>query len=193
MEIWTRRWTGALAASSLGLLAACSGEQRFQRVEQFPRGPQINYAASSFLTQVHTTHVSDRYTAPYAGVWAAAKRVVERLEKAWAKPTASVDEDMGVIVLTTDHREDEAKTMFNPDPLRIKGWRDEIRIKVIELYEDRTKVVVSRTVLGAPYDRRCPDRSLECAKPIIYEPEVSNGQIENWILTQIEDAIAKPP
>lgn len=193
MEIWTWRWTGALAASSLGLLAACSGEQRFQRVEEFPRGPQINYAASSFLTQVHTTHVSDRYTAQYEVVWAATRRVVERVEQTWVKPKVSLDEAMGVIVLTADHREDEAKTMFNPDPLRIKGWRDEFRIEVIELYEDHTKVVVSRTVLGVPYDRRCPDRTLECAKPIIYEPEVSNGKIENWILTQIEDAIAKPP
>lgn len=184
---------GALAASSLGLLAACSGEQRFQRVEEFPRGPQINYAASSFLTQVHTTHVGDRYTAPYEVVWAAAKRVVERVEQTGIKPKVSLDEEKGLIILTTDHRDEEAKTMFNPDPLRIKGWRDEFRIEVVKLPDARTKAVVSRTVLGIPYDRRCPDRTLECPTPIIYEPEVSNGKIENWILTQIEDAIATPP
>ena len=193
MGVQVRRWTGLLAVSSLGLFAACSIEKPFERVEEFPRGPQINYAASSFLAEVRTTRVSDRYTAPYEVVWAAAKRVMVRVEQTGLKPKISIEEVLGMIVLTMDHKEDEAKTMFNPDPLRIKGWRDEFRIDVIPLTDDRTKAVVSRTVLGVPYDRRCPDRTLECRVPIIYEPEVSNGKIENWILTQIEDEIAKPP
>jgi hypothetical protein len=178
--------------SALGLLVACSGQKRFQRVEELPRGPQINYAASSFYAEVRTSLLSNRYMAPYETVWAAARRVMQRLEQTGIKPKLSLDEEYGLIVLTVDHREEEAKTMFNPDPLRIRGWRDEFRVEVIRVTEDRTKVMVSRTVLGIPYERRCPERGTQCATPIFYEPEVSNEQIERWILTQIEDAVSKP-
>jgi hypothetical protein len=193
MSNWTDVMQAALGAFSVGMLVACSGERAFQRVEDFPAGPQIDYTASAFGTGVRTTHVSDRYHSPYEAVWLATKRVVERVEQTGIKPKVSFDESKGLIVLTEDHRDDAAKTMNNPDRLRIKGWRDEIRIEVVKVSDDRTKVTVSRTVLGMPYDKICLDRTRTCKDPIPYEPEVSNGKVEDWILTQIEDAVATRP
>jgi hypothetical protein len=186
------QWVLAFSLSVLLGVTACAGKKRFERVEEFPTGPQINYAASSFFAGVRTSLLSDRYTAPYEVVWAEAKRVMEQLERIGVNPKLSLDEDYGLILLTMDHRDEEAKTMFNPDSLRIRGWRDEFRVEVIKISEDRTKVMVSRTVLGMPYEKRCPDRAEKCPKPILYQPEVSNEKIESWILTKIQDGVAKP-
>lgn len=188
-----RRMTRAVALGtiSMGWLTACVTDPSFERVEAFPKGPQVNQAASAFSGGVHTSHISDRYAAPYEVVWDAAKRVIERVEQTGIRPTATFDHEKGVILLTEDHREDEAKTMDNPDTLRIKGWMDEFRIEVITLSSTQTKVIVSRKVLGIPIDRLCLNSPSVCRARTNYEPEVSNGRIEDWILTQIEDDVAK--
>jgi len=49
-------------------------------------------------------------------------------------------------------------------------------------------VTVSRTVLGVPRFRFCLYVVAMCEIGT-YEPEVSNGQIENWVLTQITDQL----
>ena len=82
-----------------------------------------------------------------------------------------------------------AATDYDPDELRLRGWIDEFRFQVTALSADRTKVTVARTVRGIPGFWICPYTLAACGKG--YEPEVSNGKLEDWILTQIEDDLAR--
>ena len=77
---------------------------------------------------------------------------------------------------------------YNPDAERIEGWKDEFLIKVEALDSNRTKVTVSRKVVGIPSFRLCGDDLVQCGS--LYEPEVYNAKIEDWILTKIEDDLA---
>jgi hypothetical protein len=78
---------------------------------------------------------------------------------------------------------------FDPDDLRLRGWIDEFVFQVTALSANRTKVTVARTVRGIAAFRLCPYTLAACTKG--YEPEVSNGKIEDWILTRIEDDLAQ--
>ena len=62
-------------ACVLGLSGACSSQQEFERVEEFPEGMQIDSAKSAWSNKLQTTTISDRYPAGYDAVWAATKRV----------------------------------------------------------------------------------------------------------------------
>ncbi len=98
-----------------------------------------------------------------------------------------IDEQNGSIELRDTHRVDKTKE-YNPDAERIQGWKDEFLIKVEALDTNRTMVTVSRKVVGIPTFRLCGDDLVQCGA--LYEPEVSNAQIEDWILTKIEDDLA---
>jgi hypothetical protein len=73
---------------------------------------------------------------------------------------------------------------------RLAGWKDEFLIQVIAISERRTTVTVSRTVLALPRFRFCIYVAAMCERGT-YEPEVSNGRIENWVLTQITDELER--
>jgi hypothetical protein len=184
----TRLPVGAILLSAL--LLGCS-ELSYQRVMELPVGSQIDPWASSFHAVVRTPRVRFLYSAPYAEVWNAAKAALEQLKQTGTEPQLDVDEEHGAMILRLDHRDDTAKTMDNPNPIRIKGWREEIHLEFSRQPRDRTLVLASRLVLGVPFNRRCHEYADPCPKPILFEPEVSNGQVERWILTQIVEAVAK--
>ena len=180
-------WGTLACACVLGLSGACSSEKEFERVEEYPEGMQIDTAKSAFSNKLQTTTVSDRYSANSDAVWAATKRVAHHFEKLHGKPVMRINENNRSIELRDIHKVDRSKG-YNPDAERIEGWKDEFLIKVVALDGNRTQVTVSRKVVGIPSFRLCGDDLVQCGS--LYEPEVSNAKIEEWILTKIEDDLA---
>ena len=176
-----------LLAIFLVLEGGCTSQPDFQRVEEYPEGMQIDTTASAWSNKLHTTRVSDRYSAGFDEVWAATKRVAQHFEKLHGEPIVKISEKDGRIEMRGQHRVNRAKE-YNPDAERIEGWKDEFLIKVVALDRTRTKVTISRTVVGIPSFRICRDVLVQCGE--LYEPEVSNAKIEDWFLTKIEDDLA---
>lgn len=189
----TTNGIGRLAAAMICavFVPGCAGEMSYKRVDELPTGSQIDALASSFHAVVRTPHVRYLYPASYEDVWNAAKEVMPTLKETGKEPVLTFDEDQGVIVLGLDHRDDTAKTMDNPNPIRIRGWREEIRVELMQQPRDTTLVIVSRIVLGVPFQRRCHKYEDPCANPIVFEPEVSNGEMERYVLGLIRQAVAK--
>lgn len=173
------------------LLPGCAGELSYKRVDDLPAGSQIDALASAFHAVVRTPRVRYLFMASYEDVWAAAKEALPPLKENGKEPVLTFDEDNGLIVLGLDHRDDTAKTMDNPNPIRIKGWREEIRVELMQQPRDTTLVIVSRIVLGVPFQRRCHKYEEPCSNPIVFEPEVSNGEMERYVLGLIRQAVAK--
>lgn len=173
---------------SLGPLAGCAADH-FERVEEQPVGIEISDVASGMATRSYASHVSDRYNAPYATVWAAALRVARRVELMGSKPVLRVDPARGEIAIRENRVVRPDGGDYDPDDLRLRGWIDEFLFQVTALSADRTKVTVARTVRGITAFRLCPYTLAACSSG--YEPEVSNGKIEDWILTQIEDDLGQ--
>jgi len=184
------RWIAiaSLVLLSLGTRTGCAGDQ-FERVEQRPEGIQINDVASGWATRSYASEVSDRYDAPYAVVWDATLRMARRVENLGVKPALRLDPARGEIAVRESRLMNPAETDYEPDELRLRGWIDEFRFQVTALSADQTKVTVARTVRGIPSFRICPYTLAACGKG--YEPEVSNGKLEDWILTQIEDDLGQ--
>jgi len=178
----------ALMCAGLAAASGCASEE-FHRVETLPEGIQINDVASGMAKTSHTSHVSDRYDAPYADVWAATLRVANRLKHQGVKPVMLVDQARGEIKLRETHIISNEE--FDPDELRLRGWVDEFQFQVTALQDGRSKVMVARTVQGIPAFRVCGFVIDACDSGL--EPEVSNGHMEDWILTQIEDDLARKP
>lgn len=165
------------------------GSESFHRTETQPQGMQIDAMASGLANTSHTSHVSDRYSAPYANVWEATLRVANRVKQQGVKPVLLADQTRGEIKLRESHVMRNTDQEFDPDELRLRGWVDEFQFQVGALPDGRTKVTVSRTVRGIPAFLVCGFVIAACQKGL--EPEVSNGHMEDWILTQIEDDLAR--
>jgi len=184
----------------LSLPIACSPAGRFERVDHFPSGPQIDTFASAWLNRLHPSQVRKQFDARYEDVWETANMVARRLGVQVEKAAIFIDQDNGEIIITdelqivrdTVPEPDDRSNLRRSSGSRLGGWKDEFLIHVTSLSEKRTMVTVSRTVLGVPRFRFCLYVAAMCESDT-YEPEVSNGQIENWVLTQINDALAKPP
>jgi hypothetical protein len=168
-------------------LAGCASDQ-FERVQEMPEGIQIDAVASGWTNRSYASQVSDRYGAPYATVWAATLRVAKRVKQMGVKPAMILDPVHGQIQIR-ESRMMSQDADYDPDGLRLRGWIDEFRFQVTVVSGDRTKVTVSRTVRGIPSFRICAYVMAACGGG--YEPEVSNGKVEDWILTQIEDDLAQ--
>ncbi len=190
MSLATMRGIRRTAWLCLGAaaLAGCAGEQ-FERVEERPEGIQIEDIASGVVSRSHASEVTDRYDASYAVVWDSTVRVARRVEALGVEPVLRLDPAHGHISLRESHVMSQEETDYDPDQLRLRGWIDEFQFQVTALSNDRTKVTVSRTVRGIPGFRLCAYVLSSCGN--LFEPEVSNGKIEDWILTQIEDGLAQ--
>jgi hypothetical protein len=150
------------------------------------------------MNRIHPSTVSEQFDARYAEVWQAAKMVARRLERRVEKAETVIDEEAGKIQITDEHKviQDVTSDTGNrgsirrPGGPRLTGWKDEFLIQVIAISEGRTTVTVSRAVLGIRRFRFCLYVAALCERGT-YEPEVSNGQIENWVLTQIADELER--
>lgn len=190
----------AALAVLVGLILplACSNTIRFERVETFPSGIQIDTFASAWVNDVHPSSVNVLFDARYADAWQAAKLVAGRLERKVEKADTVVDEEAGRIRITDDNEilQEVASdaghegNLRRPGASRLTGWKDEFLIEVKAVSEGRTTVTVSRAVVALPRFRFCFYVAAMCKRGT-YEAEVSNGQIENWVLTQITDELAR--
>lgn len=171
-------WLGTTVAS----YGCASGG--FARVEAFPDGEQTNILIGGLMSGIKDANVVERmYLAPYEKVWAAVKRVAEQFDKVGKRPLAAIDEKNGRIQngrLTQD-------TLLG---LGGGAWADEFVMEATAVSPDRTKVMVSRKVVEKQFVTRAG-----AAKGVEgnWKSQWSNGQIENWLLTRIEDEISKKP
>lgn len=196
MRIESKKRAALFVLVGLSLPAACSNAIRFERVEHFPLGIQIDTFASAWENRLRPSQISEHFDARYADVWQAAKIVAWRLEKKTEKAETTFDEETGRIQITDEQQVHETASPEADDPghvrrpsgSKLSGWKDEFLIQVSAISERRTMVTVSRAVLGIPRFRFCFYVAAMCERGT-YEPEVSNGQIENWVLTQITDEL----
>src|SRR5574341_154577 len=100
MRIESKTRAALLVLVWLSLPAACLNTIRFERVERFPAGIQIDSFASAWINRIHPSQVSEQFDARYAEVWQAAKVVAGRLEKRVERPGIIIDEKAGKIQIT---------------------------------------------------------------------------------------------
>ena len=188
--------TAFIMIVGLTLTAGCSPTLRFERVEHFPPGIQIDTYASAWTNRLRPSEVSEQFDARYEDVWQAAKEAARRLGQRVEKAELIIDGAAGKIqILDEQHVPENTAadtgtpgTLRRPKGSKLSGWRDEFLILVSSLSERRTKVTVSRVVLGIPRFRFCFYVAAMCERGTL-EPEISNGQLENWLLTQISDVL----
>ncbi len=150
--------------------------------------------ASATHTRLHTTKVSNRYQASYAEVWEAANQVALGFEIRYGKPILHINKKKGTIRFSDTNLFDRKKMPNNIETERLRGWKEQVEIKVRPLKKDLIKVTVYRTVEGMVY--YTPGAGAIGFGVRSYrnylEPEISNGELEDWFLTKIGDEVASP-
>jgi len=148
-------------------------EKRFKRVEKFPAGEQTNEWIGSFMSGVKDVNIEEyTFEFPYEKVWGAAVRASESFSKAGGRPVVAVDAAGGRI--------QNGKVSLDATlGMGATAWMDEFVIEVARLTQNLTKVAVTRKVV---------EKQISGDRP--WKTVWSNGKIERWILTQIEDELA---
>jgi hypothetical protein len=153
---------------------ALAQDKGFKRVEQYPKGDQIAVMSSTFLAGAINMHTEQNvYQAPYDKVWAAAQRAAQALAKVGGQSVVATDEQSGRI----------QNGKISQDELVGRGsyqWADEFVTEVARLTNSMTRVAVSRKVV-----KKTPNLRGE----YVWQTATSNGKIERWVLTLIEDEI----
>jgi hypothetical protein len=147
--------------------------------------------ASATHTRLHTTQVSNRYQGSYSDVWEATIRVARKFEKHYGKPILHINKKKGSIHFSDTNLFDRKKMPNNVETERLRGWKEQVNIKVRTLKKDLIKVTVFRTVEGMVYFNPSAIAFVRNYKNYL-EPEISNGELEDWFLTKIEDEVASP-
>ncbi len=156
-------------------IAVDSGQ--FTRVEAFPEGEQKNILIGSFMSSVKDQNVvSHVYDAPYPTVWAKAKIVAQRFSKIGGRPLVAIDERTGRI---QNGRITQDATVGAGGG----AWLDEFLMEVTKQSDTQTEVLVGRKVVENEMNPATLQRS--------WRAQWSNSEIENWLLTQIEDELKK--
>lgn len=164
------------------LMQACAGAGQFVRVDQFPEGEQINFMASAILSGTKDVNVVERiYAAPYEKAWTAVKGAAERFAKTGKRSIAGIDEKNGRI-------QNGAITQDALVGLGTGNWRDEFVMEATALSNNQTKVSVVRKVVELEL---ISGSTVFKAADRRWKTQWSNGQIESWLHTQIEDELAK--
>jgi len=153
-----------------------------ERVEKFPEGEQVNILVGGFFSGLKDVNVETRvFDAPYGKVWSVAKLTAEKLDKVGKRPLVLVDEKNGRIsngVITRN-------TLIG---LGGGAWMDQFRIEVTSVSDNKTKVDVARKVVEKEVVTLAGGRRGIEGR---WKSQWSNGNIEKWVLTQIEDQIKK--
>jgi hypothetical protein len=155
-------------------------QQKHFKVETvYPDGKQTSFGGTLKDIWVNPNGVNtEKYTFSnsHEEVWSAAKRAAEKFSRIGKRPI-NIEEDKGRI---SNSNIEEAR---NRRPALIQTtWVDEIITEVTYIDENHTKVAVSRKVLEIQTDTR---------RNKVWANVASNGKIERWILTQIENEINK--
>ncbi|UCE63499.1 MAG: hypothetical protein JSU59_11720 [Nitrospirota bacterium] len=171
---------------------SCSMNPEYHPVEEFPEGMNTDELASASHTRLHTTQVSHRYQASFEEVWEAANQVALGFEIRYGKPILHINKKKGTIRFSDTNLFDRKKMPNNIETERLRGWKEQVEIKVRALKNNLIKVTVFRTVEGMVYFS--PGRSATGIGVRTYrkylEPEISNGELEDWFLTKIGDEVA---
>lgn len=150
-----------------------------------------NLWASATHQRLHTSHVSNRYRASYSEVWEATIRAARAFEKHYGKPIIHIDPKKGSIHFSDTNLFDRTKMRNNVETERLQGWKEQIKMKVRKIKKGLIKVTVYRTVEGMVYFGLNPVAAVRDYRKYL-EPEISNGELEDWFLTQIEDEVTSP-
>jgi len=156
-----------------------------ERVGQFPEGEQVNVLVGSMLSGLKDTNTETRvFAASYGQVWQAAIAAAERLDKIGKRPLTLADEKNGRI----------SNGVISESAAIGAGsgaWMDEFLIEVTSIPGDKTKVDVTRKVVAkeiVAFGTRPGTYGMSATQ---WKTRYSNGNIEKWILTQIEDHLKK--
>lgn len=192
-----RGGTFGLAAAQVVFQFSCAPSYHFERVEAYPGGLQIDELASAYLNKEKPSHVTLNVEAPYEQTWDAARKVAHQLKQidSASESTVTIDSDSGRIHIEQVHIPEEVaavRAAGGPYPknevtYRLREWVSEFYIELTKVSPTNTKVTVSRDVLGVPSMRICAGTLGACRG--MYEPEISNGRVENWVLTQLQDLL----
>lgn len=177
------------AGSLLSLLGAalitssCATGGEVTRVETFPKGEQTNILIGGLMSGLKDTNVVERvYPAPYEKVWAAVKRVAERFDKVGKRPLVTVDEKNGRV-------QNGELTQDALIGLGGGAWADEFLMEATAVSATQTRVAVGRKVVRKETTTLAGGRRGVEGR---WKSQWSNGQIEKWLLTQIEDELKAP-
>ena len=181
-----------LILGSMTLSCSTSINPEYRPVEEFPEGMNTDEFASASHTRLHTTQVSNRYQASFEEVWKAANQVALGFEIRYGKPILHINKKKGTIRFSDTNLFDRKKMPNNIETERLRGWKEQVEIKVRSLKNGLIKVTVYRTVEGMVY--YSPGQAgigfgVRSYRKYL-EPEISNGELEDWFLTKIGDEVA---
>ncbi|MDQ3648738.1 MAG: hypothetical protein M3458_00375 [Acidobacteriota bacterium] len=155
-------------------------KKHFERVITFPDGKQTSYGGTvgAVWTNPNMIKIEQHlFAASYDKVWSAAKRATQEFAKMGRRPIV-IDEERGRI-----SNSNVGDALNKEATLIATTWVDELKTEVTKIDKDNTKVTVTRKV----YDVRTGNDGQKGGAAVL-----SNGKIERWLLTQIEDGINDP-
>lgn len=150
-------------------------EKHFKRQEAFPEGRQVSSLIGSMFSGIKDVNVV-RYTfdARYEATWNAALAVAQRFDKLGGRPLRFMDTRNGRIFCGVISLNDLVG-------LGRGAWADEFQIELTKVSGTSTNVVVGRKVVENAFTGEKQ-----------WKTAWSNGKIERWLLTQIEDELKNP-
>lgn len=150
-------------------------QQKLDRVDKLPTGPNTNVFGTfaGGLGGIHNK-TDFLFDAPYDQVWMAAKVAARDFDKNSGRPVIGIDEQNNRI---QNGRVDRG-AMTKSSGLR--AFVDEFVTQITIVSDTQTKVTVFRNVMQKESSR-------------LWGPQKSNGKIERYLLTQIEDNLKKLP
>jgi hypothetical protein len=153
-------------------------EAGFLRVEQLPEGAQANMVFGQFAADVrNVTTVQWIYGVSFSIAWDACNAAAGRFDKTGKRPVVKVtriDENSGRI--QNGQAGEDARDRPAADT-----WADEFIIEADSVSPERTRVIVSRRIVW--YD------GITGPGEMSWQTHWSNGKIEWWLLTRIQDEI----
>jgi len=151
--------------------------KHFERVTAYPDGKQTSLGGT-IIGPITTPNgvKTERYlfAKSYDEVWDATKQATQEFSKIGKRPLKT-DEEMRRI-----SNSNIEKARNEKDTLLQTSWIDEVMTEVTYIDKTHTRVTVSRKVLEIKTDSNGKR---------YWATVMSNGKIERWILTQIEDEI----
>jgi len=149
-----------------------SKDKHFKRVEEFPQGEQTKSMIGSFFTGIKDVNAeSHNFNEPLEMIWPVIKRVANNFAKIGGRTVSGINEDLHLI----------QNGMISQNAMIGMGsgaWLDQIQMQASK-EGNQTKVEVSRKVVQK-----------EFTQARAWKTQLSNGKIERYLLTQIEDELS---
>lgn len=167
-----KRMVTVMALITLFCFSSAAQKKHFERVEKLPEGEQVRHSIGSFFGGIKDGNVEEfTFDAPYEVVWPAVKRVAETFAKTGKRPVTAIEEENGRIqngVITQN-------AFIGAGP---GAWLDLFLSEATQVSTTKTKVSIMRKVVEKEITG---DREIKT--------QWSNGKLERYLLTQIEDEI----